>query len=404
MLDLARARELRLSNGVVRPLPRRQPTHASPPRSSGCRSAFRRCSPTAAATTSCRSRSASASRGARRRDADRRARRGPLRPPRSREPAVEGGHGMALTRERRAALDAADPLAGFRERFVIADEHRLYLDGNSLGRLPKAHARAAARGDRPVGRRSWSAAGRSGSRRRRAPATRSPRCSAPSPGEVLVADSTTVNLYKLVNALLDADPSLRTLVTDADNFPTDRYVLEGIAARPRPGAADLRERRPARTARSLAMLPDGPDRALARRLPLGRAGRHGGARRAAATRRSGTSATPPARSRSTSRAAGIRYAVGCTYKYLNAGPGARRATCTSPQASRTRCARPIQGWFGQDDQFAMERPYEPARRHRPLPRRHAADPRAGRGRGGRADHRRGGDRGAAREVDRARAS
>ena len=46
---------------------------------------------------------------------------------------------------------------------------------------------------------------------------------------MLVSDSTTVNLFKLVNALLDADPSLRTLVTDADNFPTDRYVLEGIA-------------------------------------------------------------------------------------------------------------------------------------------------------------------------------
>ena len=50
-----------------------------------------------------------------------------------------------------------------------------------------------------------------------------------SPGEVLVADSTTVNLFKLVNAVLDADPSLRTLATDPDNFPTDRYVLEGIA-------------------------------------------------------------------------------------------------------------------------------------------------------------------------------
>ena len=91
-------------------------------------------------------------RGGQRRVADRRARRGPLRPHRPGQPALEGGAGMAVTRDDALQLDADDPLAPFRDRFVIDDEHRLYLDGNSLGRLPEGHARAPAPHDRPVGR------------------------------------------------------------------------------------------------------------------------------------------------------------------------------------------------------------------------------------------------------------
>src|SRR3954447_7545314 len=122
---------------------------------------------------------------------------------------------MALTREEAAALAAGDALACFRERFVIADEHRIYLDGNSLGRLPKGTRERLHRvidqwGDELVsGWPDWIEA-----------PTRTGDALAEvlgaSPGQVLVTDSTTVNLYKLVNALLDRDASLRTLVTDAD--------------------------------------------------------------------------------------------------------------------------------------------------------------------------------------------
>src|SRR3954447_19423841 len=143
---------------------------------------------------------------------------------------------MDLTRGGAAALDAADPLAGFRQRFTgtedDAADRLLYLDGNSLGRLPGEPPAAVARvverqwGEGLVG--SWAdwigeatrlgdalAAGVLGAR----------------PGEVLVADSTSVNLYKLPCAALDAYSlsAQRALVTDTGNFPTDRYVLEGIA-------------------------------------------------------------------------------------------------------------------------------------------------------------------------------
>ena len=135
---------------------------------------------------------------------------------------------MALTRDDAVALDARDPLKAFRDRFVIADEHRLYLDGNSLGRLPKGtrdrlHRVIDQWGDELVG--GWPDWIECPTRAGDALA----EVLGAKPGQVLVTDSTTVNLYKLVNALLDSDPSLRTLVTDADNFPTDRYVLEGIA-------------------------------------------------------------------------------------------------------------------------------------------------------------------------------
>jgi kynureninase len=253
-------------------------------------------------------------------------------------------------------LDNADPLADFRDRFVIADEHRLYLDGNSLGRLPKntrarLHDLIDQWGEQLVsGWPEWIEA-----------PTRTGDALAEvlgaSPGEVLVADSTTVNLYKLVNALLDADPSLRTLVTDADNFPTDRYVLEGIA---RARGLELRIFESAEPL--LGPQPQdlwGPALAVLSHVAY----------------RSGALADMPALDRQATviwdlshsagavpidlNAHGIRYAVGCTYKYLNAGPGAAGYLYIA-EAEQDALRTPIQGWFGQDDQFAMERPYAPA--------------------------------------------
>ena len=135
---------------------------------------------------------------------------------------------MAVTRDEAAQLDAADPLASFRDRFVIADEHKLYLDGNSLGRLPKGTKERLHRvidqwGDELVS--GWPEWIEYPTRTGDALA----EVLGAEPGHVLVTDSTTVNLYKLVNALLDADAGLRAVATDVGNFPTDRYVLEGIA-------------------------------------------------------------------------------------------------------------------------------------------------------------------------------
>ena len=261
---------------------------------------------------------------------------------------------MAVTREEAQRLDAEDPLAEFRDRFEIVDEHRLYMDGNSLGRLPKGvrdrlNGMIDDWGERMIsGWPDWiDAPTRTGDVLAEVIGAR--------PGTVLVTDSVTVNLYKLVNAVLDADRSLRRLATDRENFPTDRYVLEGIAR-----------------AREIELVlfdaadpiagpqPDEvPRDAL---VVLSHVGYRSGAlaNMAAIDPRatviwdlSHSAGVAPANL----EALQIRYAVGCTYKYLNAGPGATGFLYVrEPDALRS----PIQGWFGQDDQFAMERPYQPS--------------------------------------------
>ena len=127
------------------------------------------------------------------------------------------------------ALDAADELAGFRTRFELGDERHVYLDGNSLGRLPLAtrerlHAAIEQWGSELVsGWHDWiDLPLRAGDALGALLGARA--------GEVLATDSTTVNLYKLVSAALAARGTAGgALVTDRGNFPTDRYVLEGIA-------------------------------------------------------------------------------------------------------------------------------------------------------------------------------
>jgi kynureninase len=258
---------------------------------------------------------------------------------------------MALTRHDALELDRLDPLAAFRERFVISDPNRLYLDGNSLGRLPKGTRERLHRivdewGEELVGGwHDWIEA-----------PTRTGDALAEvigaGPGEVLVTDSTTVNLYKLVNAILDADPSIGALVTDRDNFPTDRYVLEGIAR-----ARGLRLEIFTAADPLLGPQPD--------EVPEGLVVLSHVAYRSGALADLDAFPEPIIWDLSHSAGAvpvnlhahGIRYAVGCTYKYLNAGPGAAGYLYVrEPDTLRT----PIQGWFGQNDQFAMERPYEPA--------------------------------------------
>jgi kynureninase len=261
---------------------------------------------------------------------------------------------MALTREDAQHLDACDPLAAFRERFVFADEHRLYFDGNSLGRLPKAARERLYRqidewGERLVsGWPEWiDAPIRTGDALAAVLGAR--------PGHVLVTDSVTVNLYKLVQALLDDDPTLRVLATDRENFPTDRYVLEGIA---RARDLDLVIFDPADPV--LGPQPDDIPRGAL--VVLSHVGyRSGGLADMAAIDPLATVIWDLSHSAGAVPinldALGVRYAVGCTYKYLNAGPGAAGYMYVAePDGLRS----PIQGWFGQDDQFAMEPSYSPA--------------------------------------------
>jgi kynureninase len=268
--------------------------------------------------------------------------------------------------ERAVALDAADPLAPFRDRFVRGDEPRIYLDGNSLGRMPIA---AGARIESLVAQ--WSSELVGGWHRWIDAPVQTGDLLAEAvlgarPGEVLACDSTTVNLYKLVHAALGARPDRRVVVTDRDNFPTDRYVLEGIAAT---GAAELRmlECDPIagpQTSEIVEACAAG-DVAL---VTLSHVAYRSGALAdlGAITRAAHESGTLVLWDLSHSagavpvdlEASGADLAVGCTYKYLNAGPGAP-AYLYVRSALQEAVRSPIQGWFGQHDQFAMERPYEP---------------------------------------------
>ena len=272
----------------------------------------------------------------------------------------------AVDLERARALDAADPLGGYRERFVIRDPELIYLDGNSLGRLPRATVdrltdvveggwgRELIRGwehwiDDPV--RVGDAIA---------------QIVGAWPGEIVVTDSTTVNLYKLAWAALEARPGRGALITDRDNFPTDRYVLEGLAA-----ARDLTirwiEADPVEGPQpvDVAAILDGDvalvslslvnyrSAAIADLEAITRLAHEAGS--LVLWDLSHAAGAVPVELQGT----GADLAVGCTYKYLNGGPGAP-AWLYVRRELQDRLRSPIQGWFGQGDQFAMGQGFTPA--------------------------------------------
>jgi kynureninase len=253
-----------------------------------------------------------------------------------------------VTRAEAAALDAADPLAGFRERFVLTDAERVYLDGNSLGRLPVAtrdrlRALADEWGDRLVsGWPDWiDMPGRVGDQIARG-------VLGAGEGEVLVGDSTTVNLYKLVSAALDVTPG--PLVTNRDNFPTDRYVLEGIAAQ-RGVELRLVDDIEAALADAAVAVISHVDYRTGEIADMRALNAHGA--RVVWDLCHSAGALPI-----DLHGCGVELAVGCTYKYLNAGPGAPAFLYVAREL-QGELRSPIWGWFGQRDQFAMGPAYDP---------------------------------------------
>ena len=252
------------------------------------------------------------------------------------------------------ALDAADPLGGFRERLVDDDADLLYLDGNSLGRLPRAAVDAVAGrvgewGTRLVGAwPDWI------DLPRRVGDVLATRVLGARAGEVIVCDSTTVNLYKLASAALDTLPGRPAIVVDAGDFPTNRYVLEGLAAQ---RGLELRLVDDVGSALDGAALVvhshvDYRSGAIADMAGLTERVHAAGARIVWDLCHSAGAVHVDL------RATGVELAVGCTYKYLNGGPGAP-AFLYVAAALQERLRSPIWGWFGQRDQFAMERGYDP---------------------------------------------
>jgi kynureninase len=262
-----------------------------------------------------------------------------------------------------AALDAADPLAAFRRRFVFPDPELLYLDGNSLGRPPLAALERLAR----VASQEWAGELIRGwehwlDEPLRVGDVLGTQVLGARVGEVAICDSTTVDFYRLASAALDARPGRRIIVTDRSNFPTDRYVLEGLARdRDReiawldPDPIDG----PSLDDVAAALDAHGGDVALVTLT-------HVNYRSAAIADLAGITASAHAAGAlvlwDLSHSAGsvpmgleehgVDLAVGCTYKYLCGGPGAPAYLYIRSELQET-LRNPIQGWFGQADQFEM---------------------------------------------------
>ena len=259
------------------------------------------------------------------------------------------------------ALDAADPLAGFRDRFAMPDPSLVYLDGNSLGRPPIAALEAVAGAGRKWSEaliRGWTDEAwldyplRVGDRL----ATGVLGAAA---GEVVVTDSTTVNLYRLAVAALEARQPRRIVVIERSEFPTDRYVVEGLA---RERDLEIRwiEGDPVEglSTSDVARALDG-DVAL---VVLSAVNYRCAAIVDIATVTSAARDVGAMVIWDLSHAGGsipvelganrVDLAVGCTYKYLNGGPGAP-AYLYVRRELQDELRAPIQGWFAQRDQFEM---------------------------------------------------
>jgi len=265
------------------------------------------------------------------------------------------------------ALDSADQLASFRDRFVQQDRDLIYLNGNSLGPLPvRTQARIAEVVDQDWGVglvRSWD-------KWIRLPTEAGDMLAehlvGAAAGQVLVCDSVTVNLYKLACAALGARPGRDVIITDDDNFPTDRYVLEGIAAQrehelrlihtdmhagvSEQALVDALDERTAVVCLSHVAYRSGALADMARLTDL----IHASGALALWDLSHSVGAVPVELD-----ATGADLAVGCTYKYVNAGPGAPGFLYVR-ESLQPQLRQPIWGWFSQRDQFAMGPRYDPA--------------------------------------------
>ena len=256
-------------------------------------------------------------------------------------------------------LDARDNLARFRGEFVIADADTLYLDGNSLGRLPKRAAeRLREAVERQWGERLIRAWGEDWFDAPKRIGAKIARLIGAADEEVIVADSTSVNLFKLALAALAARPGRARVVTDDMNFPSDIHVLESAVAlagdrrleilrspdgihAPLEALAERIDGRSALVALSHTAFKSGYVYAMAEVTAL--------AHRAGALMLWDLSHSVGAMPLALD-ACGADLAVGCAYKYLNGGPGAP-AFLFVRRELQAKLANPLRGWFGQRSPF-----------------------------------------------------
>ena len=269
-------------------------------------------------------------------------------------------------------LDKNDPLARFKSKFVISDPAMCYLDGNSLGRLP--HATVVAVNDfltqewgqevvtgwshwvdeaQPVG----DLIGES--------------TLGAAKGQVLACDTTSVNFYQLCVAAIKARPGRKTIITDTANFPTDRYILEGIAKQfgmnlvliDNESAGPIKHERI--TAEILVPYLNDDVALVTLEVIQYRSGARTDIKSITDLVRSHGGLVVWDASHAIGAiemnfdANGVDLAVGCTYKYGNSGPGAPAWLYVATKMQK-ELQVPIQGWFSQGDQFGMGPVFEKA--------------------------------------------
>ena len=272
---------------------------------------------------------------------------------------------MAFTRDDALALDAQDGLAHYKSQFLVTDPSMCYLDGNSLGRIPKATIERinafmvdewgakvvdgwadwideAARTGDLIGKSALGAAS----------------------GQTLACDTTSVNFYQLCSAALKARPGRKKIITDLANFPTDRYILQGLA-RDHGCELIMIDNESSEIAEHERITPDvlaqylddnvalvslqviqyrsGARSDIKALTDLVRA--HGALMVWDASHAIGAIELDFDKN-------GVDLAVGCTYKYGNSGPGAPAWLYVRSERQR-EFSVPIQGWFAQRDQFEM---------------------------------------------------
>ncbi|RNI25474.1 kynureninase [Flexivirga caeni] len=266
------------------------------------------------------------------------------------------------------SLDAGDPLAAYRDEFVLPEGVVAYLDGNSLGRpLATTRDRLAGFVDADWGERlirSWDEQWMDlplqlGDRIGRVTL-------GAAPGQTVVADSTTVLLYKLLRAALTARPGRTEIVADTENFPTDRYVVQGIAAElgltvtwigPNPAAGvTVEEVETAVSERTAVVLLShvAYKSAYIADLPRITEVVHAAGALAMWDLCHSVGLLPIGLDD-----AGADLAVGCTYKYLNGGPGAPAFGYVAT-ALQDKVTQPIQGWMGHAEPFTMGPSFRPS--------------------------------------------
>ena len=272
--------------------------------------------------------------------------------------------------DRQACLvrDEADPLRSLREQFDLPDGV-IYLDGNSLGVLPRATAgRIADVVTREWGTdliRSWNTAGWVDLPQRIG--DKIARLIGAGPGQVVAADSTSLNLYKVLNVALDlADAAAadggatrRVVVSERSNFPTDLYIAQSIVSR-----RGMELRLIDSPTDILGALTDEVAVLMLTEVNYRTGERHDMAALTAAAHAAGVltiwdlahsaGAVPV-----DLLEADADFAIGCGYKYLNGGPGAPAFVWVHPRyAGRFR--QPLSGWLGHAAPFAFDTAYEPA--------------------------------------------